>query len=167
MWWFKYAYKKKLFLSKFAGRQGMIRFEKIAMQKLVVRLWKRGWQATVAAVKMADPIREKFGSLSLLIKRWRGEAAYELGLAYELFRKVHYYLLICRLQQWKNNMKRKALVMGGSIVGCSVTARMLDLVDNKGHSLGKAAFSLLEAGVADKQTLDEVVYQIRMHRRER
>ena len=64
-------------------------------------------------------------------------------------------------------MKTKVLLMAGSIAGNSVTAKLLDLVDNKGHSLGKAAFSLLEAGVADKQTLDEVVYQIRMHRRER
>ena len=67
MWWFKYAYKKNLFLAKLSGKQGLIRFEKTAMQKLVVRVWKRGWQATAAAVKMVEPIRMKYGGLSMLI----------------------------------------------------------------------------------------------------
>ena len=167
MWWFKYAYKKKRFLAKFAGRQGLIMFEKIAMQKLVVRLWRRGWQETVAVFKMVEPVRKKYGNLSMLIEQWRGGAAYELGLAYELFSKVLDYVILCRLQQWKGNMKTKAFLMGCSIVGNSVTARMLDLVENQGYPLGRAAFSLEEVGVADKKTLEEIVEQMRNHRKGR
>ena len=47
----------------------------------------------------------------------------------------------------------------------SVTARMLYLVENKGVSLGSAATALMEEGVADYNTLNEICDQIRMHRR--
>ena len=66
---------------------------------------------------------------------------------------------------WKASIGKKELVVSGSLLESSVTVRMLDLVENQGWSLGAAATSLMEEGVADFGTLNEICDQIRMHRR--
>ena len=78
-------------------------------------------------------------------------------------------LQVCIIRKWfcmwKDSIDKKALVISRSLIECSVTARMLDLVENEGLTLGTAAYCLMEEGVAEYKTLLEICDQIRMHRR--
>ena len=83
-----HCFKKRIFFEKFSGSKGLREFEGVAMQKLVIKFWKQGWQATKAVVGMVEPVRRFVGEISMLVRVWRGETICGLDVAQHLFRTV-------------------------------------------------------------------------------
>ena len=58
-----------------------------------------------------------------------------------------------RFYMWKDSKVRNALVVSGSLVECSVTAKYLELVERHGYSMAGAAWKLEEEGENESTVL--------------
>ena len=52
MWWWKWAFQRRLIKEKVAEKGWLCGMEKRMLQKLVIRFWKQGWKVSVKAVRL-------------------------------------------------------------------------------------------------------------------
>ena len=83
MWWWKWAFQKRLIKEKVAEKGWLCGMELRMLRMLVVRFWKQGWQVTVRAMRLMGVVRERCGQMVVVIEQWRGRAGMVLQDAWE------------------------------------------------------------------------------------
>ena len=149
-------------LDKVAQKGWIEKLGESLMQMIVVRVWKQGWQSTVAAVRLMELVRQECGQVLTAVIEWGGKARFYVQSAYYFLYKSLHYEMRHRLRMWKDAMKKKTLVFSGSLVKNSVAVKLLDLVEH-GSSIAGAAWKLVEAG-ENEDILREVGLQLRLNR---
>ena len=162
-WWWLYAMQKKHILAKVAQKGWVEKLGEGVMQMIVVRVWKQGWQATVAAGRLMELVRQECGQLLTVVIQWGKNARFSVQAAYYMLYKFIHCEMRYRLRDWKYKMKKKTLVFSGSLIKNSVAAKMLDVVE-RGGSLAAVAWDLVEAG-ENEDIVKEVGNQLRMNRK--
>ena len=82
------AMQKKHLLDRVQQKGWLQRLEVWAMQSVVVRFWKQGWQATVAAARLMELVRQECGQLLTAIIEWGENARFYVQLAYYFLYKL-------------------------------------------------------------------------------
>ena len=74
----------------FVGSKGLRKFERGVMQKLVVKFWKQGWQATVNAARLMELVRQECGAMGAVLDVWRRSARIAVQDAWYLMYKLQF-----------------------------------------------------------------------------
>ena len=163
-WWLLYAMTKKHILAKVEQQGWVENLGDRLMKMIVVRCWRQGWQATVAAARLMELVRRECGQLLIAITEWGHTARFYVQLAYCFLYRLLDYEMRYRLRVWKDKKKKKTLFFSGSLVKDSTAAKLLDLVEH-GSSVAGAAWKLVESG-ENEDIVREVGMQLRLNRKQ-